>query len=223
MEESSCIWLSSKVATQAPSPLTYAAVFNPTLWNRYKLNVTVSWPVEVHFCQLLQWLNIHLMHTIPYTLSWIPPLQVMSDQWHPNRQTCNSPLSSHTATVLSNYFPPIKTTWWCILMGHLFRIQQAMPSYTTARYFLITFVHLTASTLCYVPSSSVHPASKLEMSTFLQISLSALQSLDAYVPDVIITNILRKVSHLQKTKRFTIHYWIPGHTGLHSNEASCFA
>jgi hypothetical protein len=55
----------------------HGAVFQPTFCSRYELNTAVSRPVGVHFCQLLQWLNIFLPYIIPHRHSQIPPWQII--------------------------------------------------------------------------------------------------------------------------------------------------
>jgi ribonuclease HI len=89
----------------------------------------------------------------------------------------------------------------------------------TARHFLIVCLVFAAFSL---PHSM--PLSELFCSSGVKVcsdSLSALHSVNGYSPDnPIVIEILTQVSHLHKSGKSVVFYWVPGHTGLPGNEAT---
>jgi hypothetical protein len=124
VEESSPLQLCSKVDNITPSP-SHGVVFHLTLHNRYELNITTFWPVDVHLQQVRRWLNVCVPHMFPNRLSSIPPGCLIHSTcdpqlvWHMRGKT--PAYTYHQCFV--NLLSSIWSTWLFMLMCHWFNIK----------------------------------------------------------------------------------------------------
>jgi hypothetical protein len=157
----------------------------------------------VHFHQLLQKVNIRLLHIIPCRLSRIPP-------WEMVRSTCDLRGATSSLTYC-RYFAELRL---CVLTGLFFMNLQAVLSYMTTERFPIAYTISIAFSLpnsMLILSSSVYPVPASAYHLNCTGSLSSLQTVTNYSPDnPIVNETCIQLPHLQKSGKSVLFCRVPG-------------